>query len=94
MLKIIEPTLTFKGEDCRDFQKKHDNGLDLLTDFLDNLAYVPEDITRLQVDLFKNSFHEIAWLFTRVTGQESIASISCMIPYILYFTVKKQVIFD
>jgi hypothetical protein len=36
MLRLPEPTLTFKGEDCRDFLKKHDNGLDLLPEFLEN----------------------------------------------------------
>jgi hypothetical protein len=36
MLKLPEPTLTFKGEDCRDFLKKHDNGLDILPEFLEN----------------------------------------------------------
>jgi hypothetical protein len=94
MLKLPEPTLTFKGEDCRDFLKKHDNGLDLLPEFLENPMAIPEDITRLQVNLFKNPFREIAWLFTRVTGQENTASISRMILYILYFTVKEQAIFD
>jgi hypothetical protein len=94
MLKLPEPTLTFKGEDCRDFLKKHDNDLDLLPEFLENPMAIPEDITRLQVNSFKNPFREIAWLFTRVTGQENTANISHMILYILYFTVKEQAIFD
>jgi hypothetical protein len=41
MLKLPEPTLTFKGEDCRDFLKKHDNGMDLLLEFLENPMVVP-----------------------------------------------------
>jgi hypothetical protein len=53
-----------------------------------------EDITRLQAGSFKNPFQEIAWIFTRVTGQETTTSISCMILYILYFMVKEQAIFD
>ena len=93
MLKLLKLTLTFKGEDCRDFLKKHDNGMDLLPEFLENPMTIHEDITRLQVNLFKNPFREISWLFTRVTGQENTASISCMILYILYFTVKEQAIF-
>jgi hypothetical protein len=55
---------------------------------------IPEDITRIQVDCFKKPFWEIAWLFTKLTGQESTATISRMILYILYFTVKDQAIFD
>jgi hypothetical protein len=74
--------------------KKHNNGLNLLPEYLENDASVPEDITRIQVNSFKNPFREIAWLFTRLTGQESTATISCMILYILYLTVKEQAIFD
>jgi hypothetical protein len=33
MLRLLEPTLTFKGEDCKEFLKKHDNVLDLLLEF-------------------------------------------------------------
>jgi hypothetical protein len=58
--------LTFKGEDCREFLKKHENGLDLLPEFLENPTVIPEDITRLQVSSFKNPFQEIFWL-TRIT---------------------------
>jgi len=77
-----------------DFLKNHDNDLDLLLEFMENPTADPKDITRLQIDLFKNPFREIVWLFTRVTGQESTASISSMILYILYFSVKEQAIFD
>jgi hypothetical protein len=41
-----QPTLTFKGEDCRDLLKKNDNGLDLFLDFLENPMAILEDITR------------------------------------------------
>jgi hypothetical protein len=58
-LKLQEPILTFKGEDCRELFKKHDNSLDILPEFLENLVTIPEDITRLQVGLFKNPFREI-----------------------------------
>jgi hypothetical protein len=83
MLKLSERTLSFKGEDCREFLKKHNNGLDLMLEYLENLAYVPTDITRIQVESLKNPSREIAWLFTRVTGQENTASISRMILYIM-----------
>jgi hypothetical protein len=29
ILKLSEPTLTFKGEYCKEFFRKHNNGLDL-----------------------------------------------------------------
>jgi hypothetical protein len=93
MLRLSEPTLTFKGEDSKQFLAKHNNGLDLLPDFLEDPMVVPEDITSLQVSSFRNPFREIAWLFTRITGQESTTTISWMALYILYFTVKEQAIF-
>jgi hypothetical protein len=94
MLKLSEPTLTFKGEDCRDFLKKHNNGLNLLPEYLENSVSILVDITRIQVDSLKNPYQEIAWLFTRITGQENIASISRMVLCVLYFTVQEKIIFD
>jgi hypothetical protein len=94
MLKLSEPTLTFRGQDCKQFLEKHDNGLDILAEFLEDPTTVPQDITKLQVSSFRNPFREIAWLFTRITGQASTTSISHIIIYILYFTVKEQFIFD
>jgi hypothetical protein len=94
MLRLPDTMLTFKGEDCREFLKKHENGLNLLLEFLENPTFVPEDITSLQVGSFKNPFREITWLFTRVTRKETTTNISCMILYILYFTVKEKAIFD
>lgn len=60
MLILREPTLTFKSEDRKEFLKKHDNGLDLLPEFLEISEVVPKNITRLQVGSFKNSLWEIA----------------------------------
>jgi hypothetical protein len=94
MLKFPEPTLTFKGEDCRYFLKKHNNGLDLLPEYLENLASIPVDIAKIQVDSLKNPYQEITWLFTRIIGQDNNASISRMILYILYITIQKKAIFD
>jgi hypothetical protein len=94
MLKLSEPTLTFRGQDCNQFLEKHDNGLDILDEFLEDLTTVFEDITRLQASSFRNPFQEIAWLFTRITGHASTTSISYIIIYIFYFTVKEQYIFD
>jgi hypothetical protein len=47
MLKLPEPTLMFKGEDCKQFLAKNNNGLDLLPLFLENPDLVLEDITSM-----------------------------------------------
>jgi hypothetical protein len=47
MLKLLESTLTFKGEYSRDFLKKHNNGLDLPPEYLENTASILEDITKI-----------------------------------------------
>jgi hypothetical protein len=93
MLTLPDPTTTFKGENCRQFLKKHGNELDLLPKFLQNPTGTPRDIAIIQVSAFKNLFRQIAWIFTRITRQESAANISQMILYILYFTVKEEAIF-
>jgi hypothetical protein len=76
MLRLPEPTLTFRGEYCREFLRKHENGLNLLPEFLENPMVVPEDIARFQFGAFKNTFQEIAWIFMRITGQETTTNIS------------------
>jgi hypothetical protein len=94
MLRLPEPMLTFKGEDCREFLKRHDNGLDLLPKFLANPRSIPEDIKILQAGSFKNPFWEILMLFMRITGQETMTNISQKILYSLYLIVKEHAIFD
>jgi len=55
MLRLSEQTLTFIGQDCKHFLDKHDNELDILPKFLENLTTVPEDITKLQVSSLMHS---------------------------------------
>jgi hypothetical protein len=76
MLRLPHPMPTFKGENCREFLKKNDNELDLLSKFLENPTVDPKDMTRLQVSAFKNPLQEIVWIFTRIMRQESTTSIS------------------
>jgi hypothetical protein len=94
MLKLPEPTITFKGEEARNFLKNKNNGLDLLQEYLEDLATIPVDISRIQVSLLKNPYRELAWLFTRITGQESTTTIPRLALYILYFIVHEEAIFD
>jgi hypothetical protein len=94
MLRLPGPTLMIRGEDCKQFLGKQNNGLDLLPHLLEDPILVPKDITSLQVSSFRNPFREIAWLFTRLTGQESTTTLSRMTLYILYFTVNEQANFD
>jgi hypothetical protein len=54
MLKLPEPTITFKGEEERNFLKNKNNGLDLLQEYLEDLATMSVDISRIQVSLLKN----------------------------------------
>jgi hypothetical protein len=59
MLRFLEPALVFRGEDCKQFLAKHNNGLDFLPHLLENPLLFPEDITSLQVSSFSNPFREI-----------------------------------
>jgi hypothetical protein len=53
-----------------------------------------KDLSRIQVSSLKDPYQEIAWLFTRVTGQDSTKTIPWLALYILYFVVHEDVIFD
>jgi hypothetical protein len=56
MLKLSKPTMTFRGQDCKQFLERHDNGLDILAEFLEDSTTIPEDITKLQVSSYRNPF--------------------------------------
>jgi hypothetical protein len=47
----------------------------------------------MKVSSFRNPFRGIAWLFTRIMGQESTTIVSCMDLYYLYFTFNEEAIF-
>jgi hypothetical protein len=42
----------------------------------------------------KNTYREVTWIFTRITGQDSTETIPWLALYILYFTVHEQTNFD
>jgi hypothetical protein len=44
MLKILKPMITFKGDGARNFLRERDNGVELLQEYLEDLAIMPEDI--------------------------------------------------
>jgi hypothetical protein len=59
MLKLSKPTLTFRGQHCKQFLEEHENELDILVKFLEDPTIVPEDITKLQISSFINPFQEL-----------------------------------
>jgi hypothetical protein len=59
MLKLLKPTLTFRGKDYKQFLEEHDNGLDILAEFLEDPKTIPKDITKLQVSSFRNPFGKL-----------------------------------
>jgi hypothetical protein len=94
MLKLTEPTITLKGEEARQFLKERNYGLELLQEYLEDIGTMSKDLLNIQVNSLKNPYKEIAWIFTKVTGQESIATIPRLSLYILYFIVHEKAIFD
>jgi hypothetical protein len=75
MLKLTELIITFKGYKARSFRKENNNGIKLLQEYLEDPSTIPEDISKIQVSSFKNLYREVAWMFSRITGQESMETI-------------------
>jgi hypothetical protein len=71
MLKLPEPTMSFKGDEAKDFLKERNGGLELLREYLEDPTMIPKDLSSIQVSSLKNPYREMAWLFTRVSRQES-----------------------
>jgi hypothetical protein len=94
MFKLPEPTMNFKGDEAKDFLKARNGGLEILQEYLEDPTLMPEDLSAIQVSLLKKPYQEMAWLFSRVAGKESTATIPHLVLYILYFSIHKKAIFD
>jgi hypothetical protein len=70
MLKLPESTITFKGEEARQFIKEINYRFELLQEYLEYTGTMPEDLSNIQVNLLKNPYKEIAWFFMRITGHD------------------------
>jgi hypothetical protein len=84
MLKLPETTITFKGDEARSFPKERNTRLELFQEYVEDPAMMPENLSNIQVTSLKNLYREIAWIFARVTGQDSIETIPRLDLYILH----------
>jgi len=55
---------------------------------------MPQYLSRIQVSYLKHPYREIAWLYTRITSQDSTMTIPRLALYILHFTVHENFVFD
>jgi hypothetical protein len=65
-----------------------------LQQYLEDPTIMHEDLSTIQVILLKYPYREMAWLFSRVVGQESIASVPHLALYILHLSIHEKVAFD
>ena len=56
MLKLPESIITFNGDEAKNILKERNNGLELLQEYLEALAMMPEDLSNIQVSLLKKHY--------------------------------------
>ena len=71
MLKLLESTITFKGDEAKSFLKERNNGLELLQEYLEDPKMKPEYLSNIQFILLKKiieklsinsmDFHQSSW---------------------------------
>jgi hypothetical protein len=94
MLKLPEPSLTYKRKYAINFLRGKNNGNELLQEYLQDPTTISEDLFRIQVSSLKHPYRGINWLFTRVTGHDYMTTIPQLALYILYFTVPENDVFN
>jgi len=55
-MKLIEPSIIFKGDEYRSFLKENNNGLELLREYIEYPSTMPEDISKIQVSSLKSTY--------------------------------------
>jgi len=56
MLNLPDPTITFKGEEAIKFLKEMDYGLELLHEYLEDIATMSKDLLKIQASLLENPY--------------------------------------
>jgi hypothetical protein len=93
MLRLFEPTMTFKVKEAKNFMKSRNGCWYLLLQYLEDPATMPKDTSIIQVSQLRKPYQYMAWLLARILGQESTATISHLSLYILYVSIQKKTIF-
>jgi len=75
--------MTLKSTEAKDFLKTKNGGFELLHEYIEGLIIILEDLSSIQVGSLKNLYREMAWLFARVTIQESTVTVPELALYIL-----------
>jgi hypothetical protein len=94
MLRLPDPTMNFKIDESKDFMKARNGGWDLLSQYMEDLLTMSEDISTIQVNQLRKPYQEMTWILARVLGQESTITVPCLSLYILYFFIQEKAIFD
>jgi hypothetical protein len=94
LLKLPEPNLTYEGDRARTFLKGRNNGIEILQEYLQDSATMPQDLSRIQASSLKDPYREIASRFTIIIVHDSTTSSPRLALYILHFTVHENAIFD
>jgi len=68
MFRLPKPTMVLKNVEVEYFPKTKKGGFKLLQEYL-------EDLSNIQVCSLKNPYQEMTWIFSRITGQEYMATI-------------------
>jgi hypothetical protein len=58
ILKLLELTITFKGDEAKDFMKAKNGELELLHEYPEDPTMVLEDLLSIQVSSLKNTYRE------------------------------------
>jgi hypothetical protein len=94
MFRLVEPMMNFKVNEAKEFLKTGNGGWDLLQQYLEYMVTMKEDLSTIKVSQLRKPYQEMAWLFSRVVVQESIATVPRLALYVLYFSIHEKAIFD
>jgi hypothetical protein len=93
MFILPKPTMVFKSVEAEYFLKTKKGGFKILQDYLEDPTIFPEALSNIQVCSINKPYKEMAWLFTKITRQESTSIVPKLDLYILYFSIHENDIF-
>jgi hypothetical protein len=86
--------MTFKSFEGGAFLKSNHGGTNILEKFLTYMSGYSRNSYQLEVFSLKCPYKEFAWLFTKITKQESMNTIPKYVLYVIHHLVHEDSLFE
>lgn len=93
-LKMLEPMKLIKLSKFDTFLDSLAKGMKIIHEFMLSFLHITFENSFLYISIFVEPFGDFSWIFTRIMGGEVIENVPKYVLYALYYSFKRDVLFN